>query len=96
MTFGRPRVYFGAGPARLNLGATCTRLQQKKEHQTEDTTIELNAFVTDLSKLLSRTISTQVQITFGHAGSDTWIQFNITQLQQVVTNIVMNAVDAEW
>ena len=66
----------------------------RKEHQTEDTTIELNAFVTDLSKLLSRTISTQVQITFKSRESDTWIQFNITQLQQVVTNIVMNAVDA--
>lgn len=66
----------------------------RKEHQSEDTPIELNAFLSDLIGLLSRTLPATVSLSFIPHNTEVWTHFNTTQLQQVVTNVVMNAVDA--
>jgi signal transduction histidine kinase/ActR/RegA family two-component response regulator len=65
-----------------------------RERTLQSSPIELNSFLSSLTSLIERTTATSISIDFTQVPEPLWIRHSTTQLQQIVTNIIMNAIDA--
>ena len=65
-----------------------------RKHVVQTTTVDLNAAITDLDPLLRRTIGEDIVITMELGPGLRHINADVTQLQQIIMNLAVNARDA--
>jgi two-component system cell cycle sensor histidine kinase/response regulator CckA len=56
--------------------------------------IDLHEVLTESEFLLPRLLGSDVQLTFQHEASRSWIQADSSQLEQVIANLAINTRDA--
>jgi len=82
------------GEVRRAADLTRQLLLFSRRQQVQRKVFEINSLLGNLLKMLRRLIGEQIQLQFGGAIASLWVEADASMIEQVVTNLVVNARDA--